>query len=455
MRRLAPLAALALISALALPSRALAQTDADPVDPPLATVRAPVALDAPIIVGVLDATKTARDSASIRKTLNAWLDKRDGVTPTDASALSEAVQKTLRSEDGATTRAKLLKDNKLDALLVFSAQGGGRRLVAVVFGPDGALLGNDNKKLRRRRKVRASTLNDLLATPLDKATTAVRARRKAAQQARAAARADQLKRAEAARSKAEADKQAAQAARSRADDRKAQADLDRAAPEVLPGLATVEVGALLAQRGVAFSSEAVRVNTTTPFLGAAATLDVGLQAGDSGRVGLILRGAWGAGSVASTDDQLDPITLTSRLARAGATLSYTHALQENIALGLGLRADLASATIEANPRYTGHRYLTAAPELRLAALLGPARLTLAGGPLATLSATTSGDAYGQGARTLLSGYTAHAHLALLLTDLLGLSLSYEIQDLKPTYDRATTSSHEILHWGQLAASVSF
>lgn len=447
MRRLATHAAL--ILTLALPTHALAQSDDEP---PLATVRAPVAIDAPITVGVLDATKTASDSASIRETIDAWLGKNKDATPRDAASLSEAVQETLRSKDGATTRARLLRENKLDALLVFSAQRGGRALIMVLFGADGEVLTNTSKSLKRRRKVRQSTLDDALSASLSKAVATTRADRKARQ--------DTLTKAREQRAADEAAKKAAAAKAASADgptdaDLKARASLDSAPAEVLPGAATIEVGALLAQRGIGFASETVRVNTTTPFLGASAAIDAGISAGDSGRVGLLLRGAWGRGAVESTDDQLDPITLTSQIARFGGALHYMHAVQENVALGLGLRADLASATIEANPRYTGHRYLTAAPELRLAALLGPTRLTLAGGPLATLSATTSGDAYGKGTRDLLSGYTVNAHLAILLSDTLGLAIAYEIQDFKPTYDRPTTSSHEILHWGHIAATLSF
>jgi hypothetical protein len=413
-----------------------------------------VAVDAPMRVALVDATSKTKYSKSITKTTRAWLKDADGVDYQTNGAIEKALEAQDLSDKTLRSKSKLAKKNAeltaalaeagLDGLVIVNGRSKGKYLDVIVVGANGAVLEKGSKKLKKRRRAKSSEVEAALSESLATLGDAVRAQR-------ADAIAEQERR-EAEAKAAEAKAEASAEEGSAEDDPyglglKEEASLAPRGGVLTPGFA-LEVGGLLAQRSVSLTNDAVLIDHVNPFAGASGRLDLSFGAGP-GRLGVMVLGSWGTGSAVAQEVDGSETTLSATYASVQGEVGYEYPVAETIVVGVSVRGERTSATLDPNPRYTGHRYTLGGAKLLARLGLGPAQVELSGGPLAVIDAETSAGAYGEAALAPLGGFFAGGRVLFPVTDMFALAATYELRSLGAEYDAASGNSSELMHVGSV------
>lgn len=419
----------------------------------------------PLRVGVYDVTDKPRDSKNITPRVKKWLEELEHINVAADNDLSTAVSVTkiekssLRSKDlskSSSALSNILESASVDALVLVHVKRKGAMLQLTLIGPDGAIAGQKQLKLKSKRKVRDRELKKLVGGHLLELRDTTFARRSvdAAHMTIRAAIADGIIRSE----ETSRDREALGATSASEDaevDVSSTLELGEArAVSTLPRALRVELGPLFASRAVTFDNVAQTVEFNNPFIGAIGGVDVGWTTGNL-RVGALINGAWGTGQARGFDERGEEAILETQLIRAAGELRGHYRFNSSFALGLGLGAEHLAMTIDENPNYTGHRYTSGLAVL--SARIAPTRkllIELGGGARSILSAPTHDSSFGDADFTAIAGWTARARLELELTRSLYAILGYRAERLVPDYAEQNTSSRELFQLGELAVGWS-
>ncbi len=412
-----------------------------------------VAVDAPLRIAVVDATSKTKYSKSITKAVRSWVKDVDGVEYAKNGTIKKALEaqelsnKTLRSKSKLVKKpaelAAALSEAGLDGLVIVNGRSKGKYLDVIVVGAGGSVVEKGSKKLKKKKRAKSSEIKAALSEPLATLSDVVRTQR-------ADAIAEQERRD--AEAKAAAEKEAL------ADEGFTDEDPyglglnkeDSLSPKggvLTPGF-SLEVGGLLAQRTLNLTNDDVLIDHVNPFAGASGRLDLSFGAGP-GRLGVMVLGSWGMGSAVAVEADGTETSLAATYASVQGELGYEFPVAETVVIGLSLRGERTSATLDPNPRYTGHRYTLGGAKLLARLGLGPAQVELSGGPLAVIDAETSGGSYGAASLAPLGGFFAGGRVLFPVTDMFALAANYELRSLGADYDVASGNSTELMHVGSV------
>ena len=412
-----------------------------------------VAVDAPMRIAVVDATSKTKYSKSITKSVRSWVKDADGVEYARNGAVKKALEaqeisnKTLRSKSKLAKMpdelAAVLAEAGLDGLVIVNGRAKGKYLDVIVVGAQGAVVEKGSKKLKKKKRAKSSEVEAALSASLATLNDTVRVQR-----------ADAI----AERERRDAEARAAAEKEALAEEGFTEDDPyglglnkeDSLSPKggvLTPGF-SLEVGGLLAQRTLNLTNDDVLIDHVNPFAGASGRLDLSFGAGP-GRLGVMVIGSWGAGSAVAVEADGTETSLAATYASVQGELGYEFPVAEAVVIGLSLRGERTSATLDPNPRYTGHRYTLGGAKLLARLGLGPAQVELSGGPLAVIDAETSGGSYGAASLSPLGGFFAGGRLLFPVTDMFALAASYELRSLGADYDAASGNSTELMHVGSV------
>lgn len=215
----------------------------------------------------------------------------------------------------------------------------------------------------------------------------------------------------------------------------------------------LRVGALIGQRNLEMSGDAGAFNLghQSPFLGFGGRLDGALANFGSSALGFRVFGGYAPFTTIFRGD----VEYGSAFARIGAELRYLLPLAPTLRLDLFGGAEATSVTIEQNPSYTGHRYISGRAGAGVFFKAGPVDLHLGGGVLPVFATNNSDDAYGSTDFNL--GYEANAGLEFAITEAIAASIDYTLHYYGPEYSEPVLevgdgpiASSDLMHLGLIS-----
>jgi hypothetical protein len=342
----------------------------------------------------------------------------------------EDYRKGSRREALESTFRSVMSESGVDAMVLIDMISKGRRVQAVVIGPDGSELADirasTNKVLASEGGLRAEVLGPALSE-----IRSVVERRPAAAKAQGSANqnsADQ----NSANQRDRSEPSTADSAKPDAPNSRASADGQLSAYGRGPRASTrafkLSVGGLFGRRSFdAESSLAYDISHATPQLGAHAAAQLRLVELMEGRGGVFveMEGAWAPYTVAF-NVLGEPYRKAGRHLSGRLEVAYLQELVSSLSVRVGVGGDVVSDTIDSNPIFTGSRYANG--RLTIGFIfhrIDAFELGISGGVMPMILAETSGTSYGDSLGGL--GYTGGVELGVTLSPHVVLYAGYDLR----------------------------
>lgn len=406
----------------------------------------------PVRTTLVDVTKKSRDSKLVKKSIIGALKDNDDASFKSSKKIKKAVKKlkfsSLEEGEDAKGMEKALKRAKLDGVSILRVTKKGKYFTFVTIGPDGTVLKLTEGKLKKKRKLAAKSAKRLVKLHVKELGPAVAEYR------------EENKPEEPEKPKEDPEDKVA-----KVDDPEDPVDTptptnpDPGESESA-GMNFIAGGVLVGQRNFELTSSNGSLNHNTPFVGTAVQLGLNIPLLENKAIfgidgsfnyapfSTIMGGAMG------TDENL-----SSNFLRGGANLSFMYKVIPALAIGAFGGGEFISILIDANPFYTGHRYINARAGLRAQYNILPnVFVMLEGGALPVITAETSGGSYGESGLTI--GADGRAVIGAQLAGAIGLRLYYQLSTMNPVFNDPafvpddSLQSSDLLHNGGVMVSFS-